>query len=62
MGDSDSRSQASALALLLPGDPEATKRVERETLGVPLEAETVQQLRELGEKIGADPPVEIGSH
>ena len=35
-------------AVLVPGDPEATARADREAHGVPLDAETITQLRELG--------------
>ena len=43
-------------AVLVPGDPEATMRADREALGIPLEDQTVRELQELGDKIGAIPP------
>jgi L-2-hydroxycarboxylate dehydrogenase (NAD+) len=47
-------------AVLIPGDPEATARQERVTSGVPLDEETIMQLRVLGEDLGIPfpPPIE----
>ncbi len=43
--------------VLIPGDPEAAARAERTRLGIPLDPETVTQLRELGAETGiALPP------
>ncbi len=43
-------------AVLIPGDPEAAARAEREIVGIPLDPETVEQLTALGEKIGVSFP------
>lgn len=39
-------------AVLVPGDPEASARAGRSVTGVPLDEETVEQLRALGEELG----------
>lgn len=38
----------------VPGDPEARHREERLRLGIPLDEETIVQLRELGEELGVE--------
>ena len=40
-------------AVLIPGDPEARARRDREANGIPLDHETVEQLTALGEEVGA---------
>ncbi len=44
-------------AVLIPGDPEAAARGDREANGIPLDHETVAQLTALGEKIGVPFPM-----
>ncbi len=46
-------------AVLVPGDPEAHAREERLRLGIPLDAETVDQLNALGAELGVTPPVPL---
>ncbi len=46
-------------AVLIPGDPEEFARRDRTAHGVPLDEETIQQLRALGEEIGTPFPSPI---
>ena len=43
----------------VPGDPEARHREERLRLGIPLDEETIVQLRELGEEFGVPLPAPV---
>lgn len=43
----------------VPGDPEARHREERLRLGIPLDEETIVQLRELGEELGVPLPAPV---
>lgn len=43
-------------AVLVPGDPEAKAREERTRLGIPLDEETIEQLRTLAEELGVEMP------
>ena len=43
----------------VPGDPETRAREERARLGIPLDPETVEQLRALGEELGVAMPTAI---
>jgi len=45
----------------VPGDPEARHREERLRLGIPLDEETIVQLRELGAELGVAMPPPVGS-
>ncbi|MFQ5380982.1 MAG: Ldh family oxidoreductase [Dehalococcoidia bacterium] len=49
----ETRPSAEAEFVQIPGDPEWRARADRETRGIPLDAETLQQLRELAAEIGA---------
>ena len=53
------RPRAGVEAVLVPGDPEAKAREERLRLGVPLDAETVDQLNALGEELGVAAPAAL---
>ncbi len=46
-------------AVLVPGDPEATARDERTRLGIPLDAETIEQLDALAKELGLAMPAPI---
>lgn len=46
-------------SVLVPGDPEAKAREERLRLGIPLDPETIDQLKALGEELGVPPPVAL---
>ena len=46
------RPQPGREAVLIPGDPEAQARADRTANGVPLDAETVEQLQALGHELG----------
>ncbi len=46
-------------AVLVPGDPEARAIEERARLGIPLDGETVEQLRTLAEELGVEMPSEM---
>ena len=46
--------------VVIPGDPEAMARADRTANGVPLDDETIDQLIELGEKIGVAFPTPAG--
>ena len=50
------RPAAGVEAVLIPGDPEWAARADREANGVPLDAETIQQLQALGAEIGSPFP------
>ena len=43
-------------AVLVPGDPEAIARADRERLGIPLDPASVEQLIGLGEKVATPFP------
>jgi LDH2 family malate/lactate/ureidoglycolate dehydrogenase len=45
----------------VPGDPEARARGERTRLGIPLDEETIAQLRELGAELGVAMPAAVRS-
>jgi len=45
----------------VPGDPEARAREERTRLGIPLDEETIAQLRELGAELGVAMPAAVRS-
>lgn len=42
--------------VLVPGDPEAAARADRSANGIPLDAETIEQLAKLGEELGISLP------
>ena len=42
--------------VIIPGDPEAMARADRSANGVPLDQETIDQLIDLGEKVGVPFP------
>jgi len=46
-------------AVLVPGDPEARAREERTRLGIPLDAETINQLHQLATELGIEPPAPL---
>ncbi len=46
--------------VLVPGDPEAKSREERLLLGIPLDPETVEQLKELAQEFGLELPKALG--
>ena len=46
-------------AVLIPGDPEHRARADREAHGVPLDAETIEQLTTLGAEIGTPFPAPL---
>lgn len=48
-------------AVLVPGDPEAAARADRTLNGIPLDAETIDQLQALGEELSIVPPAALGS-
>ena len=48
-------------AVLVAGDPEAAARADRLANGVPLDAETVEQLSALAKELGLEMPVAIGA-
>lgn len=48
-------------AVLVPGDPEAAARADRTVNGIPLDAETVDQLNALGEELRVLPPAALGA-
>jgi uncharacterized oxidoreductase len=50
------RPRAGIEAVLVPGDPEAAARKERSRLGVPLDAETIEQLTGLAAELGLEMP------
>jgi LDH2 family malate/lactate/ureidoglycolate dehydrogenase len=43
-------------SVMIPGDPEARARADREKNGIPLDAETIEQLTKLGEEVGTPFP------
>ncbi len=43
-------------SVLVPGDPEAAARTERIENGIPLDAETIEQLQSLGDEVGVEFP------
>ncbi len=47
-------------AVLIPGDPEAAARADREANGIPLDAETIELLDALGRKCGVPLPAPVG--
>jgi L-2-hydroxycarboxylate dehydrogenase (NAD+) len=47
-------------SVMIPGDPEARARADREKNGVPLDSETIEQLTKLGEEVGRPFPGAIG--
>ena len=46
-------------AVLVPGDPEAAARADRLSNGVPLDAESIEQLRALGTELGVPFPAAV---
>lgn len=46
-------------SVLVPGDPEAAARADRSVNGVPLDAETIEQLEKLGGELGVEFPKPI---
>ncbi|MEP6870768.1 MAG: Ldh family oxidoreductase [Anaerolineaceae bacterium] len=50
------RPRPGVAAVLVPGDPEAHAREERRRLGIPLDAETIEQLTELAKSLGLQMP------
>ncbi len=54
------RPRPGVAAVLVAGDPEASAREERLRLGIPLDAETVEQLKALAEELGLEMPGALG--
>jgi L-2-hydroxycarboxylate dehydrogenase (NAD+) len=47
--------------VVIPGDPEAIARAERTRLGIPLDEETIEQLKALGEELGIGFPEPVAA-